>query len=377
MFSLWSIRALERMWGRKIAAELAATSEGAVTERTVRNWITSCTVPDAKKLAEIGLRSRARLERDLAGKGWSITDRNIISQELSECPGITSRLIFSLQAGYGFYPASLQLACQIDLLELRLEAHRIAGDVGAFAEELLVTEWFGDEHFSNPENDNGAEATRMQLRAATSWPELRETIAILLLNTQLQLLATLDLEFCGRYLKDFAATPVFTAVLPRLGPDADPGAEKPLAVGRDTFHYPVRRLLDVMACMRAASRHRKWPQKVPTVEEVAAWARVTPATLTKWRTGRVFTMTRFIQVWEDMFNSLDASEQPPAPMPLMYAALIFTELFVKGSREKRDLTFMTLDPRFYRHWWEIQHRKLQAEAPELRFGSNAWMPGLF
>lgn len=376
MFSHLSVRVLERMWGRKLPVIVAAASDGGVTERTVRNWMASSTVPDAARLAALRLRSRAWFERYLAEKGWSTTECKLLSQGLNECPGLISGLVFSLQGPCALYPESLQLARQIDLLELRLEAHRVAGDVDAFVEELLATEWFGDEHFMNPDNGDGAEVARIQLRAATSWQDVILPVTVLIVNTHLQLLATLDLEFCGRYLVGFAATPVFTGLLPRLALNFDSSADVPLAVRRDTFHYPIRRLLDVMACMRATYRHRKWPQRVPTVEDVAAWTGTAPSTLTKWRMGRVFTMSQFLRVWEELFAFVAAPEQPAAPTPLMYAALVFTELLVKGSREGRDLRFTTIDPSAYTRWWEIQNRKLHAEAPTLRFGTRAWMPGL-
>lgn len=53
----------------------------------------------------------------------------------------------------------------------------------------------------NPDDDTGgAETTQRQLRAAGSWEALQRPLAVLLANMQFQLLATLDLEFCGRYL---------------------------------------------------------------------------------------------------------------------------------------------------------------------------------
>jgi hypothetical protein len=61
---------------------------------------------------------------------------------------------------------------------------------------------------------------------------------------------------------------------------------------------------------------------------------------------------------------------------MLYAVTVFTELFVKGSREDGDLEFTSPDPAFYQHWWELQRQKLSAGAQPLRFGTRKWMPGL-
>jgi len=109
--------------------------------------------------------------------------------------------------------------------------------------------------------------------------------------------------------------------------------------------------------------------------ELADQAELAPY-LVKWRSGRPFTAKRFGDTWEAVFRFLPETERPSVPMPMMYAVAVFTEMFVKGSREQRDLKFISLDPAFYHHWWNIQHRALTADPSPLSFGTQKWMPGL-
>ncbi|WP_312548731.1 hypothetical protein [Massilia sp.] len=78
--------------------------------------------------------------------------------------------------------------------------------------------------------------------------------------------------------------------------------------------------------------------------------------------GRAFALSQFFTVWEGLFAFLDAQDE------------VFTELFVKGSREKKDLKFIIPDPDMYPHWWAIQHQRLQFQAKDP--GATPWMPGL-
>lgn len=136
--------------------------------------------------------------------------------------------------------------------------------------------------------------------------------------------------------------------------------------------------------MRAlrASRLRDWPVTVPSVNEMAIWLDLVEgcgelaSNLPKWRSGRTITTARFAELWGAYFDFVPEAERPPTPEVMLYAVAVFTELFVKCSRENRNLTFIAPDPAFYRHWWDLQHRKLSAGAKPLRFGTKKWMPSL-
>jgi hypothetical protein len=209
---------------------------------------------------------------------------------------------------------------------------------------FLEAEWIQDEHLTNPDDGKNAEATRRLLREAKSWEDLIPPVAVFMVNVQFQLLATLDLEFRAECLSDWEATPIFASLLPRLHPKTGRFIGS-LTTTRDLFHYPTRRLLDATACLRTL-RHspgRNWPRSMPAAHEMAAWLDLAgceklASNLPKWRSGRTITVARFEDLWDACFNFLPEAERPPTPLPMLYAATVFTELFVKGRREDRDLT---------------------------------------
>jgi hypothetical protein len=371
------LQVFEQMHDRKLASMIAAASAGRVTERTVRNWITKRTTPDPGVLEYVLQGSRETMLNSLEAK-----ERKAFAEGLQACPGFISGFAFTLENGNAEYPAFLQLASQIDLLEQALDMQSVNNNVQDWVETLLAAKWIRDEHLTNPDDGTSAEAIRLQLREAKSWKELVPALSVLVVNTQFQLLATLDLEFCASYLSDWEATPIFASLLPRLDPRSAPFIGTSTTT-RDLFHYPTRRLLDVTACVRAmlGNPGRKWPRSMPAVEEMVRWLDLAgrpklASNLPKWRSGRTLTSARFDDLWNACFSFLPEAERPAAPMAMLYAVTVFTEMFVKGSREDRDLTFISPDPAFYQHWWDIQRQELSAGPQPLRFGTEKWMPGL-
>ncbi|WP_323144855.1 hypothetical protein [Massilia phyllosphaerae] len=235
----------------------------------------------------------------------------------------------------------------------------------------------------NPDAGTDADTIRRQLQAATAWADLDLPVAVLALHTQLQLLAILDLEFCAEYLSNIEATSIFTCLMPRTHPRIDFAVQTTSPIVRDAFHYPFRRLLDAAACMRVLreSPGRKWPSAVPAAKDMKRWFELAGCehlarNLSKWRSGYPFTADDFEAVWEAWFHFLDPSERPAAPKPMMYAAAMFTTIFVRGSRTGRDLQFLIPDPAIYQHWWNAQRNALTSGPRPLRFGTVKWAPGL-
>jgi hypothetical protein len=381
IFSTFSVNLLQRIHGRKLAALIAQTSEDRITERTLRNWISARTSPESERIEDLRQGGRSWLSKDLARKGWSPAECDAFVSGMDACPGLLSGFLFAMHSPFNQYPASLELARKLDLLDQRLMAYRASDDLPGYVNALLSTGWLRDEHLNNPDDDGGAEITRRQVNTATSWEDLAVPVAVIFINTQFELLATLDLEFCSRYLTSFEAAPIFASLLPRFDPRVDLAGKTTIPTTRDLYHYPVRRLLHVLGCMRSTRHDKTWPKSAPTVGEMVLWLELAgegelAKNVVKWRTGRPFTIEQFLRYWGACFAFLDENERPAAPMPLMYAASVFTELFVKGSREGRDLTFISPDPAFYLHWWNLQHASLMAEAEPLRFGTEKWMPNL-
>jgi hypothetical protein len=361
------------MYDRKLASIIATASAGCVTERTVRNWIGKRTTPDPTVLEHVQSAHREFLRKSLEAKGWSAEERKAIAEGLQACPGFVSGFAFALQNFSAECPAFLQLAGQIDLLEDALGKQRANENLQGWVQTLLGANWIRDEHLTNRDDGTSAEATRRQLHEANSWEDLGRPLSLLVVNMQFQLLATLDLEFCASYFSDWEATPIFASLLPRTSTRVAEPVESTITGTRDLFHYPTRRLLDVIACMRTMreSPNRNWPHAMPAAEEMVRWLDLAgceklASNLPKWRSGRTLSAARFVPI----------ADRPSAPMPMLYAVTVLTELCVKGSREDGDLTFISLDPDSYQHWWHIQRRDLSTGAHSLRFGTEKWMPNL-
>jgi hypothetical protein len=383
MISTLSLKVLQRMHDRTITGMLAEVGAKCVSDRTVRNWISKRTTPDPALLEQIRLQGLEILRENLRSKEWPPAERDAFVDGLERTPGFVSGLAFSLQSDCGQYPAAVHLAGQIDLLERALAVHLEAGDVRGAVQTVLDNAWIGDEHLAVPQDGIGADETRRQLREAMSWEELDVPGRILVLNLQLQLLATLDLEFCAAHLPGLEATPVFASLLPRLNPQVDLAGRTVIPATRDLYHYPTRRLLDAIACLRVMceSPARKWPRTIPPAAAMARWLDLAgheklASNLPKWRSGRTITAARFQQLWDACFSFIEEPVRPPPPVPMLYATTVFTELFIKGSLAERDMSFVAPDREIYLRWWETQRLALAAGLTTPSFGTMQWMPGL-
>ncbi|MBD8566166.1 hypothetical protein IFU01_18060 [Oxalobacteraceae sp. CFBP 8763] len=382
MNTLLLLKVLERMSGRALASVVADISNGSVTERTVRNWIGNCTTPDPDHFERFLAGSREGMRQILKRKEWPPEMSEAFATAMDACPGPLSSFALGLQNGDDLFPAFSGLSHEIDLLEQALTRHRKDDDIHGWVQTMLGAKWLQEEHFMNPDAGADAKATQRQLYEATSWNDLEAPAAVLALHTQLHLLATLDLEFCAAYLSNIEATPIFACLMPRMHPKIGfVNGKSPVL--RDAFHYPYRRLLDATACMRVMreSPDRKWPTKVPSAGAMKRWLELAgcyhlAGNLSKWRSGYLFTAGDFEAVWEAWFSFLATGDRPPSPLPMMYAAAVFTTFFVKGSRAGRDLEFIIPDPSIYQHWWDVQRSALTRGSRPLRFGTEKWPPSL-
>lgn len=377
------LKTFERMHDRKIAGVIATVGREFVSGRTVRNWLGGVTAPDIQVLRQIAADSHEKLCTNLDEKAWQPEESLAFVDGLRACPGFVSSFAFGLQNRCDLYPAFVELAGQIDQLEQQLAEHRANDDVRGWAQALLDATWVQDEQLEDPDTGTSAEYTRRQLREAQSWKELDQLAAVFALNTLFRLLATLDLEFGSVYLADWEATPFFAALLPRINPRVDLSGATSIRTTRNLYHYPTRRLLDVTACMRVMreSPGKKWPRRVPAADKMVQWLQLRGrATLAsnvgKWRSGRPLTAERFDELWDACFDFGEKADRPSVPMPMLFAAALFTELFVQGSLAKRNLTFISPDPAFYLHWWKIQRQALESGAQPPCFGTKPWMPAL-
>jgi len=383
MISTLSLKVLQRMHDRTVAGMVAEVAAKSVGDRTVRNWLSKSTTPYPVVLEQVRLQGLEILRENLKSKDWPAAERDAYVAGLDATPGFVSGTVFSLQSACDQYPATVHLAGQIDLLEQALAVHRQAGDVRSAAQAVLDSEWLRDEHLAIPQDGISADEMRRQLREAVSWEGLDAPGRVLVLNLQFQLLATLDLEFCAAHLPGLEPAPVFASLLPRFNPRVDLEGKTSVPTTRDLYHYPTRRLLDAIACLRVACKSpvRKWPTAVPRVAAMARWLDIAgqdklASNLSKWRSGRTITAERFQHLWDACFGFIKESVRPPAPIPMLYAATVFTELFISGSMAERNMSFIAPDREIYLGWWERQRFALLAGSEPVTAGTMQWMPGL-
>lgn len=377
MFDVLFIPVLERLHGKKLASLVGERSGSTVSERTVRNWINGITEPDPTHAQRIKDEGRIFLHATLLKRGWPPVEAEKYIEGMMAAKGVLSAFIHSISAENGDkYEHTHSLAQQIDEISAALLELRRLNKLKQFGRMLLNSDLLDPEHFVDPESESSNETLMETVASARTWDDLARPLGVIAFNLHMQLLATLDLEFCSKYLKEFAPTPVFDSLMPRLDPAATTDETGNYSTNRNLFHFPVRRLLDLSASLRFFRLKRRWPTDIPSVSEMAAWMRSEPATLTKWRTGRRFSLRNYESLWSAMFDDNCGADQPPTPGPLAFAAALLTHLYVKGSREAKDLTMYIPDPEIYLRWWRIQRLRIESKHGALPFGETAWMAAL-
>lgn len=370
MFEKYFMSVMERLYGRKISILIA--DSGTISERTLRNWMDGSSKPDQRQLDKFDERVFAWLHRTINDNtDWPEERRVAYFEEIAANVGAASGLVHLLHwQGEGACPATLNLAREIDTLSLALAKRREDNDLAGYI-ALFDTDWLLDEHFNHPDQELAPAAYRASVTQAAAWSDLAVPTAVLLVNLQLQLLATLDHEFGMRFLPTFAPVPVFHGLFPdRVTPQGGS------ARSRGAVRLPARRLLHMLACMRYYRKHGRWPAKAPSVDDTAKWMDVLPRDLAKWRMGRRFTLNDFYGVWDKMFKDYSDRTRPGTPTPLMFATVVLTRMFVLGSREQNNLSVAQGGAALYLDWWERQRATAQAHLDKPRNGTEDWMPGL-
>lgn len=378
MFDALFLPVIEGLHGKKLPSLIGDVIGSSVTERTIRNWFDGKSRPRENQIARIKEAWLRHYADILPKRGWPETEAKKFLDGISGTSGLLSSFIYSLSAQNDYlYPQTQALAVQVDELSLHLGSLREAGQPQQFVKVLLNSPLLELEHFVEPEaGAPSANELRQEVANTAEWKALERPLAVVGINVTMQLLATLDLEFCSGYLKAFNPTPVFQSLMPRLDPTAIEDENGQYAASRDLFHLPVRRLIELSACLRCIKRERKWPSDIPSVKEMAAWMNTEAASITKWRMGRRFTLADYEGIWDAMYEYLPANQRMAMPGPLAFATAALTHLYVKGSRERGGLTLIIPDPEIYLRWWRIQRAKLESRKEGLPFGATPWMPAL-
>lgn len=321
-------------------------------------------------------KSFAYAREQLIASGYSPDEADIW---LNSHPGATmpgavcSAVVYNAQIkGVMSFPHTIEFAIQIDQLSSRLFEARQRDDLEGFKSALL-TGFVADSAYYFRSN---AEAVAMgtpplleQLRTATAWSTLDEAYAAIFGNVLFSALAHWDVEFCSQFCSEYEPRPLFTLVLPRLDPALGKPAEGDVPIRKGMFRYPVRRLIDLMACVGESVRTGRWPDTVPKPKEIDSHIVLNGNALTNWRDGtKKFLLRDFVGLWKQLCTTRDGRTAHPL-WPLFVAALMFQDLFVKVSATSRDKTVYFFEDD-YMSWWYRHYEGLKAKG--CAFGTTPW-----
>lgn len=256
-------------------------------------------------------------------------------------------------------PETVKLARRID--DISIDAIRAfsTGDVKAQKAHLL-----GDERlktFNRPSLSFGNSAKPEHLceivDQAQDTTQLLQAWGVLSENALMALLAQLDAEYTGQYFRCTTPPPSFSFVTPQTSPKLTLPHKGRI---RDWHRTPVRRLLDVVACMVYGFEHGHYPADVPTMEWLAlrAFDPETTTTspmrrLTRWRRGEVpLTLQDFGRLWDTVnasFEEEGTDLSVMAPLPMVFAALAWQKIYVRlGRKPEQSIRLIHED---YLAWW--------------------------
>ncbi len=313
-----------------------------------------------------------RAKQRLLDKGLSQEE---VNRWLAGAPkeGICSALIYGCQIdGLLAYPHTLEFARQIDLLSSRLLNLRENDDLNGFKNAILDSIVRDPVYFSSNAAivEQHTDLPYYELfKSATDWYEIREPYLQLMFNTTLSLLAQWDVEFGAQYFKSFEPRPCFAMTLPKLDPATGGIVNGMVAKRRDRFWTPVRRLIDLMACLSEYYRHKRWPKVAPDVKDIAAITNIDEGKdeynvedkIENWRRFKKphrFKHENFIALWSKL------CPDKPEPLPLFYATLLWQKLSIHN-----DSQFLLIDKE-YLSWWQWHYDNLMAKG--CTFGTAPW-----
>ena len=190
----------------------------------------------------------------------------------------------------------------------------------------------------------------------------------------LLIVASWDVAFCSAYFPGMEAYPLFELMMPRLAPsvEIEPGTGKFMRGGlqprQGIFEKSMFRLLDCIAVLCFYRRHRRFPDAVPSVRDMAAWFVVDEGKIVSWRDETTrFTERDLVAIWGEALSGTPSGERPQPPIPLLAAAHLWSPLLV---REKGKPVSWIFGFEAYEGAWRAMHSYLLAKG--LTFGTTPW-----
>lgn len=365
------LRVLGLMNGKSVEAYLSDCS--GVSRKTLGKPLAA--IRD-KTLEKGAVKSFVKTRQRLDEAGYTLDEAE---NWLANHPGATMRGAICSSVGYDAqingvmsFPWTIEYACHIDHLSLQLFDARSKGGLEGFKSALLCSDFAAPAYYLRTSEEGGGAAKPpllRQLESASRWSELDEVWPTIVANVTFSLLAHWDVEFCSRYFAKYEPRSIFALVLPRLNQAVDSVGMDDIPKRRDMFWYPVRRLIDVMACMGERARTGAWPKRAPKPKEIERYISQEGSTLTNWRDGtKKFVGRDFYSLWEQMCSPRQEYVGRP-PLPLFYAALIWQELLVEVSATTREKKIYLFDNE-YKFWWNHHYEALMAKGCTV--GTTPW-----
>lgn len=294
-------------------------------------------------------------------------------------PGaVCSGVVYDAEVeGIYAYPHTIEFARHIDSVSSRLLDAKVRDDLEGFKLALLDDPLI-DARYYQQGSDGGdwvdMPPLRQRLEAASKWSDITEIFPTIVVNVVFSVLARWDVEFCCQYFSKNEPRSVFRFVLPRVDPAIGPVEVGDIPKRRGMLWFPVRRLIDVVACIGEFVRNGAWPDVVPKPMDTQRAAELrglewSNQTLTNWRDGTTtFNSDDFAGLWEALCTNREAAA-PYYPWPLFVATLMFQDLFaqVDTSSSKRSILLVEDD---YLPWWHRHLEELKAKG--CAFGASPW-----
>lgn len=221
--------------------------------------------------------------------------------------------------------------------------------------------------------DKRRERTWECIDAADTIEDLVKPLKAFQISAFMAILARLDAEFSSQYFEAFVPWRSFTLVTPRLRTDIETLRSSRGKHVRDWCRTPVRRLLDVLACLAYRFEFGYLPNESPTMTWFASIAfgeeessTILSKKLTRWRNGEVpFTLDDFDRMWRSIHDNLAEAGQEISflpPFPLVFAAIAWQTLYVYRGQTPRGRTMsVNLMEEGYLDYWPQETRSAPSD----------------
>lgn len=351
------------MAGQKTPARLANLPDVNVSERTLRNsrW-------SNKTVERIEEGVKSNIRDKLTNLEWP--EKEIDEFVLNHPKSPYAGLIYECQIPDKMeFPRTIEFAARIDEISLSLTNAREQDSLEEFKRILLASELLDRRYYVEADDEwsSSAEPEALNLiKAAQDWCDIEKPLGVLIFNTLFSVMSYWDIEFYHQFFSNYDPKPLFSQVLPKLDPDAKYLDKSTIAKRRGMFWIPVKRLIDLMACLGNYRLNNCWPDQVPKVLDIVRMTDYCERELVNWRDGTKRLLIRnFRGIWKDLWPDTIA------PTPLFIAAIMWQTYFIDVGVNKKPKTMFLFEDR-YQWWWEAHLSALASDFSLSSEGKERW-----